>query len=69
MIDIKSLTNDDKGRSVVFSNYGVCEFGVLFSWNERFLFVKFNGDHVQACRPEDVEFVYPEKNSDEISSV
>lgn len=63
MIDIKSLTDDDKGKSVVYSSNDGREFGVLSSWNERFVFVKFgrwqSSAQAQACRPEDVEFVYP----------
>jgi hypothetical protein len=42
MIDISKLTDEDKGREVVYeSPDGKREFGHISSWNGRFVFVKY----------------------------
>ncbi|MDR1176919.1 MAG: hypothetical protein LBK83_15775 [Treponema sp.] len=57
MIDISKLIEKDKGREVVFDDGPKREFGIISSWNERFVFVKYNGSqHGKATRPEDLRF-------------
>jgi hypothetical protein len=59
MIDISKLTEEDKGREVVFFEpWGSRrEFGIISSWNERFIFVKYNGSwQSKATSPEDLRF-------------
>jgi hypothetical protein len=58
MIEISKLTEEDKGREVAFDSPGSKrEFGIISSWNERFIFVKYNGlQQSQATRPEDLRF-------------
>jgi hypothetical protein len=57
MIEISKLTEKDKGREVVFDNGWKSEFGTISSWNERFIFVKYNGSqNGKATRPEDLRF-------------
>jgi hypothetical protein len=64
MIEISKLTEKDKGREVVFTSQGSKrEFGIISSWNERFIFVKYNGSQQsQATRPEDLRFSICEKH-------
>ncbi len=59
MIDIKSLTKNDVGRSVTF-HMEFCdeEHGTLSSCNDVFIFVKFKGINGEAFRPEDVTFYF-----------
>jgi hypothetical protein len=58
MIEISKLTENDKGREVAFNSQGPeREFGIISSWNERFIFVKYNSSQQsQATRPEDLRF-------------
>lgn len=57
MIDLKTLTPDDVGRSVTYHReYCQPEHGTLTSWNKKFVFVKFKGPNGEACEPEDVSF-------------
>lgn len=53
MIEIASLREADKGRKVV---YRWSEEGVITSWNDRFIFVRFKGPNGAACRPEDITY-------------
>ena len=57
-MNIKDLTESDKGRKVLFSTYhGDIEMGVLSSWNERYIFTRFtSGSTAAACNPEQLEF-------------
>lgn len=64
MIDPKTLTESDRGRSVVVRERLVplghrllLAHGTLTSWNDSFVFVRFKGPGGEACRPEDVDFV------------
>jgi hypothetical protein len=58
MIEISKLTERDKGREVVYGYRDPeMEFGIISSWNERFIFVKYNGNQQsQATKPEDLRF-------------
>lgn len=59
MIDVHKLSNNDLGRGVVYHSHGVSESGVLSSWNEQYVFVRFDNDlHGKACRPDDVTFEF-----------
>jgi hypothetical protein len=53
MIEISKLTENDRGREVVFDSQGPeMEFGIISSWNKRFIFVKYNGSQQsQATAP------------------
>ena len=53
------------GREVVFDLQGSKrEFGIISSWNERFIFVKYNGrQQSQATKPEDLRFSIEAKKS------
>ena len=54
MIDPKKLTDKDIGRLVVWRDK---DEGVLTSWNDLYVFVKFRGPNGEACYPQDVSFV------------
>jgi hypothetical protein len=58
VIETSKLTDEDRGREVVFESQGSYrEFGIISSWNERFIFVKYDGrQQSQATRPEDLRF-------------
>lgn len=57
MINIALLTEKDIGRHVIYEReYCKKEVGVLTSWNERFIFVRFRGPTGESCQPEDVRF-------------
>jgi hypothetical protein len=66
MIEISKLSEKDKGREVVFNSHGSkTEFGIISSWNERFIFVKYNGrQQGQATRPKDLRFSIEVEKSD-----
>jgi hypothetical protein len=67
MIEIAKLTEEDKGREVVFDSRGMKrEFGIISSWNKRFIFVKYNGSQQsQATMPEDLRFSIEKENSND----
>jgi hypothetical protein len=53
MIIIEDLTEKDKGVSVVYDNGYKRSFGVISSWNSRFVFVKYGSNpQSQATPPE-----------------
>jgi hypothetical protein len=58
MIDISKLSEKDKDREVVFNCLGSKqEYGRIRSWNERFIFVVYNGKwQSQATKPEYLSF-------------
>lgn len=60
MIDISKLTEADKGRGVVYraASGDKGEDGVISSWNERYIFVRYSISGVAATLPEDLEFLY-----------
>jgi len=66
MIDVNQLTEKDVGRNVIYDPayvaprlLAVREVGQLTSWNDTFVFVRFNGPGGEACVPEDVRFEFP----------
>lgn len=58
MIDPKKLTEKDIGRKVIWKadNKHLRDEGVLTSWHDHYVFVKFKGPNGEACRPIDVSF-------------
>lgn len=74
IIEISKLIAADVGRSVIYRpGLEVCdscgqqikaayreEVGVLTSWSERYIFVRFKGPGGEACNPEDVSFQHQE---------
>lgn len=57
MIDPKQLTDKDVGRKVTYDReFCDTETGVLSSWNDKYVFVRFKGPNGEACEPEDVRF-------------
>lgn len=74
-IQIKSLTDEHKGRHVAYTSQcgNKIEFGHITSWNEKFIFVKYylqvkphemrrSGSTSEATSPADLEFLeYPQK--------
>ncbi|MFA5133072.1 MAG: hypothetical protein WC444_07135 [Candidatus Paceibacterota bacterium] len=57
MINIHELTENDKGRLVVYGTGTFKEEGVLTSWNGTYIFVKYGQDvGSKATRPEDLSF-------------
>jgi len=58
MIEPSALIKSDKGRKVVYHPlFCPHQEGVLTSWNDKFVFVRFNGPTGEACEPEDVSFL------------
>lgn len=60
MIDITKLTEEDKGRKVIFSCDGMeKEEGIITSWNTSYIFVDYsNSGRGIATRPGDLEFTF-----------
>lgn len=65
MIDIKSITKDDIGKWVKYTNFSKTEIGKIKSWNDKFIFVvyscagnwnKFEDYTAAATSPEDLVF-------------
>lgn len=68
MIEIATLNDGDKGRSVRYETFGRIEYGRITSWNERFIFVRYHtvveggfsrsrtGETSEATEPRDLEF-------------
>jgi len=62
MIEISKLTDDDKGRSVEYNPGYRIEHGIISSWNEVYIFVRYvlPGGNVNttaaATKPEDLRF-------------
>ena len=61
VINPQLLVESDIGRHVVYrttltTGYRLSSFGVLSSWNDEYVFVRFRGPNGEACRPEDVSF-------------
>ena len=59
-VKIEDLKEEDTGRAVTWQERkGIerREFGVITSWNERFVFVRYGSDlHSKATNPEELEF-------------
>lgn len=59
-IENKTLTKEDIGKSVIFVpprangdfTHKSCETGEISSWNDAYVFVRFNPPQAQACKPE-----------------
>lgn len=61
MIDISKLSAAHVGRHVIYHReFCRREVGVLTSWNDKYVFVRFKGPTGEACEPEDVSFEFPE---------
>lgn len=57
MIEISNLSESDKGRQVVYHReYCDREVGILSSWNDKVIFVRFKGPNGEACKPCDISF-------------
>lgn len=57
MIEISKLSQKDIGRNVTYHReFCKKEFGVLSSWNDMYVFVRFKGPNGEACDPDDVSF-------------
>jgi hypothetical protein len=69
MIKISELTEKDKGREVEFYlSAPKYEYGIISSWNDRYIFVKYNGnpqsqatspEHLRVCIATDTQDVLP----------
>lgn len=60
MIDPKELTDADIGRKVIYQDSGGVsepEIGVLSSWTDKYVRVRFRGPQGESCDPLDVEFL------------
>lgn len=59
MIDIKTLTQEDIGRKVVYEKQHTSDEGTISSYNERYIFVKYGTcATAQATSPEDLTFSF-----------
>ena len=63
MIDPTELTESDKGRQVIYEvpegTARRVEFGVISSWNDKYIFVRYtHGDTAAATNPEDLDFAF-----------
>lgn len=65
MINIKSLTEDDVGKWVKYTDFSKTEIGKIKSWNDKFIFVVYSCNHdwnnfknytAAATSPEDLVF-------------
>lgn len=64
MIEISKLNEKDVGRNVTYHReFCRREFGVLSSWNDTYVFVRFKGPNGEACEPTDVSFDFEVKES------
>lgn len=59
MIDLSQLTQEDIGRKAVYrdSFTKAPEEGILSSWNDKYVFIRFKGPNGEACDPSDVELL------------
>ena len=64
MIDITTLTKEDISKQVIYlpPHIKIPEAGVLSSWNDTYIFVKFLGPNGEACIPEDLNFTFNSEN-------
>tara|TARA_Y100001956_G_C4070043_1_gene163479 strand:+ start:29 stop:211 length:183 start_codon:yes stop_codon:yes gene_type:complete len=59
MIDIKTLTQEDIGRRVVYEKQYTLDEGIISSYNEKYIFVKYGTcSTAQATSPEDLTFSF-----------
>lgn len=58
MIDITKLTEEDKNRKVIYTDFGKKEEGRITSWNDTYIFVDYdNTGRGQATKPEQLDFI------------
>ncbi len=70
MIELRQLTENDKGREVIYRSFYKDERGIISSWNDHFVFVRYerygyrlHGEEPRyqataaATCPEDLEFL------------
>ena len=59
MIDVRSLQESDRGRTVVYTpRVGPREDGTISSWNDRLVFVRYRGSETaKATDPHDLDFL------------
>lgn len=60
-MNISELTDSDKGRHVIYTaHHGERESGVISSWNDRYVFVRYGmGSTAAATDPSQLEFASP----------
>ena len=59
MIDIKTLTKEDIGRKVVYEKQYMLDEGIISSYNDKYIFVKYGTcATAQATSPEDLTFSF-----------
>jgi hypothetical protein len=64
-LDIAKLTPDDKGRTVIYQDYGRAEAGTLSSWTDSIVFVRFHqGSTAAGCGPSDLRFAIRDASPD-----
>lgn len=60
-IKISQLKETDKQRGVVYKDpsmpWKAPQDGIISSWNNKFIFVSYNGNLPQATTPDDLEFL------------
>lgn len=61
MINPKTLSRNDVGRKVVYTDFGRTQEGILSSWNDTTVWVRFKGPCGEACDPKDLEFAAHER--------
>ena len=59
MIDIKTLTQEDIGRRVVYEKQYTLDEGIISSYNDKYIFVKYGTcATAQVTSPEDLTFSF-----------
>ncbi len=66
MIEIESLVDADKGRLVTYHpGHGGTEAGVISSWNDKFIFVRYtSGSTAAATDPTDLTWQFTDRNEE-----
>lgn len=68
MIKLSDLTKEDVGKGVIYHSHHDNQYGVIKSWNDKWIFVVYHCDNQwhryqdftgAATRPEDLEFASP----------
>jgi len=56
-MNIKDLTEKDVNRKVIYSSFNSKEVGVISSWNDKYIFVRYgNKTFGEATDPNDLEY-------------
>lgn len=51
------IENVEIGRKVIYKSFGKTEFGVITSFNEKYVFVRYGNDiNSKSTRPSDLEY-------------